>query len=146
MRTSPIINLKNNLLLDEDYFKYNEMIYKNEHVIDKDLLVKLLNKHFDLYYTFLKINLFIYRFEIKGLNKELKDFKHYKGKNYYIDDLDCILRFYYRNYPRCQSAMRKIIKYKLRPKNELKLLEMILNNPAEQQIRPVFDDEMILDA
>ncbi len=142
---SPITNLKNNLLLDEDYVKYDE-IYKNEHVIDKDLLIKLLNKHFDLYYTFLKINLFIYRFEIKGLNKELKDFKHYKGKNYYIDDLDCILRFYYNNYPRCRSAMRKIIKYKLRPKNELKLLGMILSVPAEEQIRPVFDDEMILDA
>ncbi len=145
MGTSPIIKLKNDLLLDENYNKYYE-IYKNEHVIDKDLLIKLLNKHFDLYYSFLKINLFIYRFEIKGLNKELKDFKHYKGRCYYIDDLDCILRFYYRNYTRCQSAMRKIIKYKLRPKNELKLLGMILSVPAEEQIRPVFDDEMILDA
>jgi len=52
MTTSPIIELKNTLLLDENYIKFEE-IYKNENIIDKDLLVKLLNRHHDLYYTFL---------------------------------------------------------------------------------------------
>jgi len=105
MTTSPIIELKNTLLLDENYIKFEE-IYKNENIIDKDLLVKLLNRHHDLYYTFLKINLFIYRFDIKGLNSDLKDFKHYKGKVYYIDDLDCVLRFYYSNYTRNQRVFK----------------------------------------
>lgn len=137
MTTSPIIELKNNLLLDEDYIEFEE-IYKNENIVDKYLLITLLNNHHDLYYAFLKINLFIYRFDIKGLNKELKDFKRYKGKVYYIDDLDCILRFYYNHYPRNLRAIKIMIRDKLVPQTERKLLEMIINNPSE--IRPAFDD------
>lgn len=132
MATSPIIELKNNLLLDEDYIKFGE-IYKKENIVDKDLLIKLLNKYHDLYYTFLKINLFIYRFDIKGLNNDLKDFKRCKGKVYYIDDLDCVLRFYYSNYTRNQSVFKMMIKDKLVPLKERKLLEMIMNNPMEEQ-------------
>lgn len=132
MTISPIIELNNNLLLDEDYIKFEE-IYKNENIIDKDLLIKLLDKHHDLYYTFLKINLFIYRFDIKGLNSDLKDFKRYKGKVYYIDDLDYVLKFYYSNYTRNQSAFKMMIKDKLVPLKERKLLEMIMNNPMEEQ-------------
>ena len=119
MTTSPIIELKNNLLLDKDYIKFEE-IYKNENIIDKDLLIKLLDKHHDLYYIFLKINLFIYRFDIKGLNNDLKDFKRYKGKVYYIDDLDCVLRFYYSNYTRNQRVFKMLIKDKLVPQTERK--------------------------
>ena len=39
MTVSPIFELKNNLLLDDDYIKFEE-IYKNENVIDKVLLIK----------------------------------------------------------------------------------------------------------
>lgn len=138
MTTSPIMELKNTLLLDEDYIKFEE-IYKNENIVDKELLIKLLDKHHDLYYTFLKINLFIYRFNINGLNNDLKDFKHYNGKMYYIDDLDCILRFYYAHYTRNQRIFKIMIKDKLVPLKERKLLEMIMNNPMEEQIRPTFD-------
>jgi hypothetical protein len=141
MTISPIIELNNNLLLDEDYIKFEE-IYKNENIIDKDLLIKLLDKHHDLYYTFLKINLFIYRFDIKGLNSDLKDFKRYKGKVYYIDDLDYVLKFYYSNYTRNQSVFKMMIKDKLVPLKERKLLEMIMNNPMEEQIKPTFDYEV----
>ncbi len=124
--------MKNNLLLDEDYIKFEE-IYKHENIVDKDLLIKLLNKYHDLYYTFLKINLFVYRFDIKGLNSDLKDFKRYKDKVYYIDDLDYVLKFYYSNYTRNQSVFKMMIKDKLVPLKERKLLEMIMNNPMEEQ-------------
>ena len=132
MTISPIIELNNNLLLDEDYIKFEE-IYKNENIIDKDLLIKLLDKHHDLFYMFLKINILLYEFDIKGLNNDLKEFKRYKGKVYYIDDLDCVLRFYYSNYTRNQSVFKMMIKDKLVPLKERKLLEMIMNNPMEEQ-------------
>ena len=138
---SPIIELKNNLLLDEDYIKFEE-IYKKENIVDKDLLIKLLDKHHDLFYMFLKINILLYEFDIKGLNNDLKEFKRYKGKVYYIDDLDCVLRFYYSNYTRNQSVFKMMIKDKLVPLKERKLLEMIMNNRMEEQIRPTFDYEV----
>lgn len=140
MRTSPIIRLKNNLISDEDYIKYEE-IYKNEHIVDMNLLVKLLDKHFELYYVFLKINIFLYRYDTKGLNKELQDFLHYKGKSYHIDDLDAMIRLYYRNYRRCQTAMKKIISNKIRPASERKLLQQILNRPLEKEITPLYEYE-----
>ena len=132
MAMSPIIELKNNLLLDEDYIKFEE-IYKKENIVDKDLLIKLLDKHHDLLYMFLKINILLYEFDIKGLNNDLKEFKRYKGKVYYIDDLDCVLRFYYSNYTRNQGVFKMMIKDKLVPLKERKLLEMIMNNPMEEQ-------------
>ena len=95
-----------------------------------------------MYYVFLKINLFIYRFDIKCLNNDLKDFKRCKGKVYYIDDLDCVLRFYYSNYTRNQRVFKIMIKDKPVPQTERKLLEMIVNNPSEEQIRPTFDYEV----
>lgn len=133
--------MKNNLLLDEDYIKFEE-IYKHENIVDKDLLIKLLDKHHDLFYMFLKINILLYEFDIKGLNNDLKEFKRYKGKVYYIDDLDCVLRFYYSNYTRNQSVFKMMIKDKLVPLKERKLLEMIMNNRMEEQIRPTFDYEV----
>ena len=141
MRISPVIKLVDDLHNDEDYLRYNE-IYSTERVIDKDLLIKLLDKYFDLYYAFLKMNIFLYRFDTKKLNKELQDFLRYKGKHYYIDDLIFVLKFYLKHYPRCQSAMRKIITYKIRPLNERNLLKEILNNPIEEQIRPTFEYEV----
>lgn len=77
MRISPVIKLVDDLHNDEDYLRYNE-IYSTERVIDKDLLIKLLDKYFDLYYAFLKMNIFLYRFDTKKLNKELQDFLRYK--------------------------------------------------------------------
>ena len=140
MRTSPIIELKNSLISDEDYIKYEE-IYKNDRIVDTDLLVKLLDKYFDLYYVFLKINIFLYRYDTKGLNKELQDFLHYKGKVYHIDDLDSMIRLYYRNYNRCQIAMKKVITKKLRPIKERKLLQQILDRPIEKEITPLYEYE-----
>lgn len=141
MRTSPIIKLKQYLLCDPDYIKYEEL-FENEHIVDKKLLVTLFNGYKDLYYIFLKINIFLYRFDTSNLNNELKDYKHYKGKVYRIDDLDVILRHYYRYYKRCQCAIKILISDKLVPQNEIELLEKIINNPLEEQIRPTFDYEV----
>ena len=141
MRTSSIIKLKNCLLSDIDYIHY-EQKYETEHTIDVELLEKLLKKYKDLYYIFLKINILLYRFDTSNLNDELKDYRHYQGKVYRIDDLDIILRHYYGNYKRCRCVIEIMISEKLVPQNERELLEKILNNVLEDQIRPTFDYEV----
>lgn len=56
MRVSTTIKLKNEFISDIDFIHYQDT-YNNQNVIDKDLLVKLLEKYHDLYYIFLKMNL-----------------------------------------------------------------------------------------
>jgi len=142
MGTSQITKLKNNLLADKDYIKYEE-IYKNKHIVDKDLLIKLLNKHLDLYYVFLKMNIFIYRYDTKNLEKDLQDLYRYKGKNIYIDDLESIFRFYYKNFSMCHKSMETIITYKLREKNEIKLLKKILRRPFAKELSIFFEYKVV---
>ncbi len=144
MRVSSIIKLKNEFISDIDFFHYQEA-YDNKNVIDKDLLMKLLEKYHDLYYTFLRMNLFLYRFKMTGLNDELKDFNHYKGKPYRIDDLSHIFGLYYHHYSMFVETFKLMISNNLIPKNEIKLLEKIINNPREEQIRPTFDFEVLDD-
>ncbi len=139
MTTSPITKLMNNLLNDEDYIKYEE-IYKQQNDIDKDLLIKLLENHHDLYYLFLKINIFLNRFNTKDLNDGLSDIFNYKGKSYRISDLDCILGYYYNHYLRCLRAIKIMINDKLVPQDERELLEKIISKPVEEQIRFNLDD------
>ena len=98
---SLVTELKNSLINDINYIKYDE-IYKNENIIDKDLLIKLLEDHLDFYIVFLKLNIFLWRYDTRYTNKELKDYKHYKGKILRIDDIDTMFRYYYRNYNRTQ--------------------------------------------
>lgn len=137
---SPVTELKNNLINDINYIKYDE-IYKNENIIDKDLLIKLLEDHLDFYIVFLKLNIFLWRYDTRYANKELKDYKHYKGKILRIDDIDTVYRYYYRNYNRVRNAMKKIICYKLRPRNELNILKQILERPIEEEIYPINEFE-----
>lgn len=143
MRTSSIIKLKNNLLEDKDYIKYKE-IYMNEHFIDKDLLVILLERYLDLYYVFLKINILLYKYDNKNLNKDLQDFLHHKGKNIYVDELDSIFRFYYKNFSMCHRTIEKIITYKIRNKNEIELLKQILERPFEKELSVFFEYKVVL--
>lgn len=144
MRVSPIIKLKNNLLDDVDYIHYEE-IYNKENFINKDLLVKLLEKYHDLYYIFLKMNLWLYHFKISGLNDDLKDVNHYRKTMFRIDDLSHIFGLYYHHYSMFVETIKVIISDKLVPKNEIKLLEMIINNPREKDIIPTFDNEVVDD-
>ena len=137
---SLVTELKNSLINDINYLKYDE-IYKNENIIDKDLLIKLLEDHLDFYIVFLKLNIFLWRYDTRYANKELKDYKHYKGKILRIDDIDTVYRYYYKNYNRTRSAMKKIICYRLRPMNELIILKRILARPIEEEIYPINEFE-----
>ena len=49
MGVSKVMRLKRELLDDEDYIRFEETYNKNE-AIDTELLIKLLNKHLDLYF------------------------------------------------------------------------------------------------
>lgn len=132
MKLSPIMKLKSRLLRDSDYVKFEKTYNENE-IIDKELLIKLLDKHLDLYNIFLKFNIFLYNFDIKELNEELQDFLHYKGTDYYLRDLNCILNFYYSHYPMFIRCINEIIDNKLRPQSEINLLEKIINNSIEKK-------------
>ena len=141
MATSPIIELKDNLLLDEDYISMCKR-YEIKHTMDIGLLVKLLKRYEDLYVMFLKINVFVFGYETKGLNKELQDYVHYKGKNYYINDLETILRCYYSNYDRCRKILKVIVTCRLMPLDEINILKKILDRPVENEIKAFFDDKL----
>lgn len=140
MKISPVIELKNKLLMDEDYKRYKR-IYIRERTINRYLLTKLLDRYLDLYYFFIKSNIFIYRYDIKDLNDELKDYLHHKGKLCYIDDLEDIFRHYYNQYDRCQATIKSIIEYKLRPLSEIELLTKIILRPLENEIKWLYDEE-----
>lgn len=130
MGVSKVMRLKRELLDDEDYIRFEETYNKNE-VIDTGLLIKLLNKYLDLYHVFLKLNILLYGFDTKELSEDLQDFLHFKGKKYYIDDLDSILKFYYNHYPMFIKSIEEIINSKLRPLSEITLLKKFINNPKE---------------
>lgn len=138
MRISRVMKLGIDLVDDNDYIEF-EKSYNQNKIIDKKLLIKLLNKHLDLYNAFLKMNIFLYGFDTKELNEDLQDFLHYKGKNYHIDDLSIIMRFYFKHYSMFITSIEEIIDSNLRPQNEINLLKKIINNPREEKIRPTFD-------
>ena len=64
MKKSPIIELQHNMLLDKDYINF-EKLYNEENIIDKKILIKLLNKYEDLYIIFLKINIWLYNYDAR---------------------------------------------------------------------------------
>lgn len=133
--------LMEDLLNDEEYKQYIS-IYKEERYVNKDILESLLKRHLDLYYIFLKINILLYRYDTKSLNKELKDYKHYRGNTLYVDDIDIVMDYYYNNYPRCKKELSKIITYKLRPISERKILKQIIERQSNEEFKPFpFNDE-----
>ena len=127
------------MLSSSEYKKYIE-IYKNKKYIDKYLLEILLNKYLDLYYLFLKVNILLYRYDNKHLRNELQDYTHYNGNMLYLDDIDIIMKYYYNNYSKCKSELRKIIEYKLRPNSELKIIDKILNRDITKEIIPIYNN------
>lgn len=137
------MRLKNNLLADKDYIKFKE-IYNRKKIVDKKLLIKLVDSHFDLYYIFLKMNTFIFGYNTKYLNRELQDFLHYKGKELRIDDLDIIFRLYYKKFSMYRCSIMKIITYKLRPNEELEILKKILSRPFKKELSVFFEYKVTL--
>lgn len=131
--------LMEDLLNDEEYKQYMN-IYKEENYVNKDMLDSLLKKHLDLYYIFLKINILLYRYDTKSLNKELKDYQHYKGNTLYVDDIDIVMNYYFNNYPRCKRELNKIITYKLRPISERKILKQIIDRQPSEEFKTLSFD------
>ena len=66
MGVSPVMKLKNNLLEDKNYIQYKNL-FKSKKIIDKNLLIKILDTHLDFYILFLKMNIFIYGYDTKKL-------------------------------------------------------------------------------
>lgn len=138
---NPSKKLMKDLLSDEEYKQYIS-IYEKESYINKDMLKSLLEKHLDLYYIFLKINIILYRYDTKSLNKELKDYQHYKGNTLYVNDIDIVMNYYFNNYTRCKKELSKIITYKLRPLSERKILKQIFERqPSEEFKTFAYNDE-----
>ncbi len=142
MGVSPVMKLKNNLLEDKNYMQYKNL-FKSKKIIDKNLLIKILDTHLDFYILFLKMNIFIYGYDTKKLNKELQDFLNYKNKNLRIDDLEIIFREYYKNFSMYRRSLETIIIYKLRNKNEINLLKQILNRPFEKELSAFFEYKIV---
>ena len=134
--SSYVNELMRNLLNDGEYKEYIT-IYKEKQYVDKSILNNLLKRYLDLYYLFLKINILLYRYDTKSLNNELKDYTHYKGDILYIDDIDIIMGYYFNNYSRCRIELSKIIIFKLRPNNEIKILKQILDRQFDKEIKPL---------
>lgn len=134
--SSHVNKLMRNLLNDGEYKEYIT-IYKEKQYVDKSILNNLLKRYLDLYYLFLKINILLYRYDTKSLNNELKDYTHYKGDILYIDDIDIIMSYYFNNYSRCRIELSKIIVFKLRPNNEIKILKQILDRQFDKEIKPL---------
>ena len=134
--SSYVNELMRNLLNDGEYKEYIT-IYKEKQYVDKSILNNLLKRYLDLYYLFLKINILLYRYDTKSLNNELKDYTHYKGDILYIDDIDIIMSYYFNNYSRCRIELSKIIVFKLRPNNEIKILKQILDRQFDKEIKPL---------
>ena len=127
--------LMNNLVNDNDYQEYIS-VYKDRYYVNKDILNTLLQRHIELYYLFLKINILIYRYDTKSLSKDLKDYTHFKGTTLFIDDIVIIMNYYFNNYLRCKNEINKIITYKLRPLCERKILKQIINRQPHEEIKP----------
>lgn len=127
--------LMEDLLNDGEYKSYIS-IYKDEGYVNKDMLDSLLKRHLDLYYIFLKINILLYRYDTNHLNKDLKDYNHYKGNTFYVDDIDIVMDYYFNNYPKCKRELSKIISYKLRPLCERKILKQIIDRQPNEEIKP----------
>ena len=65
--------LLDKLFQDKEYQEYIYE-YENKNSINLDKLESLLNNHIDLYRLFLKVNIFLYRYDTKLLEDDLKDF------------------------------------------------------------------------
>lgn len=148
MRKNYVNKLYDNLLEDEKYKQYCK-IYEQEHYIDLELLKYLLKEHHELYYIFLKINLLLYygrEPKIKNkLNNDLKDYYYINKRILRVNDLDLILKHYFKNYSRCRQGIMKIVKNKLVSNTEQILLKLIYAREVLEQIRPSFEDEVMQD-
>jgi len=117
---------------DAVYKEYIET-YKKETNINLDLARILLIKYETLYKIFIKTNLFLYKYDSKELDDELRDYRYIDGELLYVDDIDFIMYYYINNYDRCKKIIKCIIDYKLRPTNELNILTQIYERDLSEE-------------
>ena len=108
--------------------------YCTKKYINKNLLQQLLNENKDLYYIFLKINITLYHYNTRNLNRDLKNHLKHKGKKLYINDVFNVMNYYYSNFSMCQKAIKKIIYLKLVPNSEIKLLKLIISRNTDKEL------------
>ena len=143
MRNSYVKKIYNDLINDENYIKYCK-IYKEDLYIDLDLVKLLLEKHHELYYAFLKINILFYFNDkklTKKLNKDLMDLKHINERILKLDDVELILKHYHTNYTRCRSCIMKIVEYEIVSKVEQEVLLLIYGKDIKDLILPILENE-----
>ena len=122
--------LVDKLLQDKEYQDYISE-YENKNSINLDKLESLLNNHIDLYRLFLKINIFLYRYDTKLLEEDLKDFGQLNGTTLRLDDIDTIMDYYFNNYKRCKKELHRICINHLRPPAEKRIINKIINRKIE---------------
>ena len=122
--------LLDKLFQDKEYQEYiNE--YESTSKINLDKLESLLNNHIDLYRVFLKINIFLYRYDTKLLEENLKDFSQLNGTTLRLDDIDTVMDYYFNNYKRCKKELHRICINQLRPPAENRIINKIINRKIE---------------
>ncbi len=145
MRRNYVSKLYDDLLNDEKYKQYCK-IYKQKHYIDLELLKYLFKEHHEIYYVFLKINLLLYfDRESKFMNKfnnDLQDYYHINKSKLQIEDLELILRHYYKNYHRCRQGIVKILDNKLVSDMEKHLLELIFAREVIEMLRFISKEDV----
>ena len=113
---------------DQDYVSYCEE-YKKNNTINLILLKTLIKKYSKLLEIFYKINIFLYKYEIKiNFNSDIDN------KIFYLEDISIIFIHYKNNYLRCKNVINIIIQNKLVNRNECKLLELIIKRKYEDEI------------
>ena len=117
---SEVKNIIERMKKDNNYVRLHD-IYMKEHYVDKKLLCK--------------VNVCVYNYDSKKLCKKYRDLFHY-GKNgyFYLYDVDYIIREYLSNYSFYRNCIKKIIREKLKPSNELEILKLILKREYAKEL------------
>jgi len=126
---------------DSDTFKEFISIYNIKETITKDMVEiarKLLKEEFDLYALFLKVNIFLYRYDSSKLNNKLQNYhRHILNNVEYtitIDDVAIITYFYLKYKFIIKKFIKYIINNRLRPSNEIVILRKILNRQPQEEL------------
>lgn len=125
--------LLNNLFQDREYKNYIDE-YKKKSNIKLDKLKIIFNKHYDLYRLFIKINIFLYRYNTKLLDEDLQDFSQLNGRTLNLMDVDIIMKYYINNYKRCKKKLHRIAINHWVPPSEKRIINMIISRKIDNEI------------
>lgn len=128
--------LLDKLFQDKEYHEYIYE-YENKNSINLDKLESLLNNHIDLYRLFLKVNIFLYRYDTKLLEDDLKDFSQLNETTLCMDDIYTIMDYYFNNYKRCKDELHRICILHWRPPAENRIINKIISRKIEKEIKDI---------